>query len=336
MIKISVVIPSFNQGKYIRETLESVFNQDYPAHEIIVIDGGSTDETVSILKDLNNKITFWLSEKDNGQSHAINKGFERCTGDVICWLCSDDFFEQGALGKVVRCFEKLDEKTGLIHGDTLLFDHKGIITRDNGYAEISNERLLAGMAFPQPSVFFRKALLERVGKLNESLHYGMDYDLFARMSVCSGFVHLPEVLSRYRLHESSKTISAATGFINDWKNVFFSIVNGFDLNEINKTLELLDINASAIPETVDFFEANSKNKTVDSRLLSYYFLSSLMRLEYNAGGFSSARKTGKFLRASFSDLLSKEPAVSTIAFRSQCPTFFICFMRKLSSIFRTR
>src|SRR6188768_1820331 len=98
--KISVVIPSFNQGKFLEETIISILDQNYPAVEIFIIDGGSTDETVSIIKKYESRINGWVSEKDNGQSHAINKGFRKCTGDIITWLCSDDLYMPGTFAKV--------------------------------------------------------------------------------------------------------------------------------------------------------------------------------------------------------------------------------------------
>src|SRR5687768_13083798 len=103
--KISIITPSYNQGRFIEETILSVINQNYPNLEYIIIDGGSTDNTVEIIRKYEQHLAYWVSEKDGGQSEAINKGFKKATGDIVCWINSDDFFMPGALSKVADCFE---------------------------------------------------------------------------------------------------------------------------------------------------------------------------------------------------------------------------------------
>src|SRR5690606_28750520 len=119
--KISIITPSYNQSNFLEETILSVINQNYPNLEFFVIDGGSTDHSVEIIKQYENKIDFWVSEKDNGQSHAINKGFKRATGTIITWLNSDDVLTPGILHKIAEKFSQLPDDVGLIYGGTTLF-----------------------------------------------------------------------------------------------------------------------------------------------------------------------------------------------------------------------
>jgi glycosyltransferase involved in cell wall biosynthesis len=336
MHKISVVIPSFNQGNYIGEAIESVLNQHYSSLELIVVDGGSTDHTLEILRKYDDRITFWVSEKDKGQSDAINKGFAHCTGDIVAWLCSDDRYEEGAFDKVIRLFDTLPDDAGLIHGDVLVFDTKGIIEKDTGYPEVTAERILSGMAFSQPSVFFRKSLLDKSGWLNESLHYGMDYDLFARMSVFSRFVYLPEVLSHYRLHPTSKTMSATSGFIKDWLAVFGSIVEGLQLKQASEALRKVNPELVLLPPLVEFFRRNNYPYSVHQERLCYCMLTNVLRFNYNGGLFSKAHLAGRILLKEYAEMLQQDPAVFKIAKRSQWPGMFIRLMRRLNSIRRGR
>jgi len=234
MYKISVVIPSFNQGRYIEETLLSVLSQDYPLTEIIVIDGGSTDETTTVIRKYEQHIYYWISEKDKGQSDAINKGFDRATGDIITWLCSDDLFMPGTLHKVNAHFEKLPESAGLIHGGVKSFsDTVPEIAVDFGYSNPSVERYLAGMAFSQPAAFFRRKYLLATGnKTNTALHYGMDYDLFSRLACVCDFVPVQDLYAGYRLHGESKTMSHQNRFIKDWNRVFINLCKNLGWEEI--------------------------------------------------------------------------------------------------------
>lgn len=205
--KISVVTPSFNQGPFIEATILSVIEQAYPNLEFIVIDGGSTDNTIEILKKYDKHIHFWVSEKDKGQSHAINKGFQKCSGEIVCWLNSDDLFEPGSLFKVAEAF--MSSKAEVVVGRCAMFsDISGKeLLLDSG--QVSFYSLLRfwrnHFCPPQPSIFFKQVLLERVGFLNEELHYGMDLDLWLRMAYNSRFHSIPEVLARYRVHDQSKT-----------------------------------------------------------------------------------------------------------------------------------
>lgn len=204
--KISIVTPSFNQGQFIEETIRSVLLQNYPNLEYVIIDGGSTDDSVEIIKKYEPWLTYWESEKDKGQSHAINKGFERCTGDISNWLCSDDIFLKDAFYNVVAVM-KLGTPCWLI-GNALQIDenskyiqHKNIID----YFDLKSFLCWPATAIPQTSVFWNNKLKELVGVLDESLNYTMDVDLWFRFYKKQKPILINDFLSKFRLHKSSKT-----------------------------------------------------------------------------------------------------------------------------------
>ncbi|MEY4571115.1 MAG: hypothetical protein RLZ10_308 [Bacteroidota bacterium] len=228
--KISIITPSFNQGNYIEETINSILNQGYPNLEYIIIDGGSSDNSVEIIKRYAEKITFWVSEKDSGQSEAINKGLQRSTGDIITWICSDDLLLPGSLFRAAELFIQHPD-AGLIHGKTIMFgngkkDHiKGahLIDLPLGY--------FASIPFPQPSSFFTKSALEKTGLLDSKLHYAMDYDFFIRMAFNFDFIACDDIFSKYRLHEDSKSVSQLPQFSSEWTLVFSRFINSVSCPE---------------------------------------------------------------------------------------------------------
>lgn len=231
--RITVVIPSFNQGSYLEETLLSVINQSYPNLELFVADGGSTDNTVSIIRKYEQFIQWWVSEKDKGQSDALNKGFKRATGDIINWLGSDDLFLPGALHQVAEIFSSQPGDVGLIHGGTTLFTNNKTIRNEWGSSDHSTERYFSGIAFSQPSAFFCRKYFDIVGsQLNESLHYGMDYDLYARLACICRFVPVKNIFSKYRLHESSKSVVEEYKFSDDWSRTFINLCKNLQWSDM--------------------------------------------------------------------------------------------------------
>jgi len=204
-LKISVITPSFNQGKFIERTIQSVLNQNYPDFEHIIIDGGSTDGTIEILKKYSHLI--WVSEKDKGQSDALNKGFGKATGDIIAWINSDDWYEQNTFSAVSKFFKKYQYKN-IVMGNCNLVDENGkvfdrVINYERGFEELKNFR--APRSIPtQPAVFFRKKLLEEYGLLDLNLEYTMDYDLWMRFAKKDRFFHINRTIANYRFHKDAK------------------------------------------------------------------------------------------------------------------------------------
>lgn len=230
-MKTSIIVPSYNQGHFIKETLDSILSQNLPDFELIIIDGGSKDKSVSIIKDYEPYITYWVSEPDHGQSHAINKGFERCTGDIICWLNSDDLFMPDTLKEVSAIFESHPE-LDFILGETEMFNKNGIVSSSRLKNVELEGQMLAGVATSQPSYFFKKSLLDRSGPLNEALHYGMDYDFFLRLTLLGQYKYFDKTWSRYRLHDDSKTETSQLKFATEWNNVFVSLLKSANANKL--------------------------------------------------------------------------------------------------------
>ena len=205
--KISIITPSYNQGKFIEETITSVLGQGYPNLEYIIIDGGSTDETIEVIKKYADKLKYWVSEKDNGQSHAINKGFALATGDIIGWLNSDDMYLPGALAHVAS---RLD--TGareLCFGNCLHFRQGTSAVVSWGSDVVQNAQRYGLENFDyiiQPSSFWTRITWEAVGSLSESLTYTFDWEWFLRARQLEvKFLALPKCLSMYRIHDEHKT-----------------------------------------------------------------------------------------------------------------------------------
>ena len=218
--RISIVTPSYNQGQFIEETIRSVLLQGYPNLEYIIMDGGSTDSSVEIIKKYEPWLAYWVSEPDRGQSHAINKGLVVSTGDVLAYLNADDVYEPGALAAVARCFDEYPE-ADLVYGDGVLIAEDGEGIRHLQIQYESSEALAYGRGgLLQPSVFWRRRLYERIGPFDESLHYALDYDYWLRASKVAVFQHAPERLSRFRQHDSSKSSGGWLNFINEGYRIY--------------------------------------------------------------------------------------------------------------------
>lgn len=202
---VSIVTPSFNQGRYIAETIESVLSQTYQNIEYIVIDGGSGDETIGILRKYKSAGLKWISEADSGQSDAIQKGFERAQGEIIGWLNSDDVLLPYTVEKVVCAFDESPD-IGLVWGDLLVIDESSCPVNTCRSGSLSLNRLLnEDQSVMQPGSFYRRQYVERVGGLDKKLRFVMDYDLFIRLLRISKGVYIPEPLAKFRLHTESKS-----------------------------------------------------------------------------------------------------------------------------------
>lgn len=217
--KISVITPSFNQGRYIAETIESVILQDYPNIEHIIIDGGSSDDTMQVIERYRTKLSYVISEKDRGQSDALNKGFQQASGDILCWLNSDDQFAPGTLAAVAMAFatHDVDMVSGIceIYNDGKLM-HRHMTSCADGPLPLQDILDLengwnAGQFFYQPEVFFSRELWERSGgHVREDCYYSMDYELWCRFANAGAKLHvIGAPLARFRMHPEQKTADPA-------------------------------------------------------------------------------------------------------------------------------
>jgi glycosyltransferase involved in cell wall biosynthesis len=205
--KISIVTPSFNQGQYIEQTILSIINQGYPNLEYIIIDGGSTDNTVDIIKKYQRHISYWVSEPDRGQSDALNKGLAKCTGDIFNWINSDDYLEPNALFAVAKSF---DEDVDIVCGYSRLFFDEGNATIMEHRTELFPllEQTIVEQRINQQGMFYKLAIARKLGGINTELHYVMDLELWWRYLSCYGqerIKQIPNLLAHFRIHNMSKT-----------------------------------------------------------------------------------------------------------------------------------
>lgn len=202
---VSVITPSYNQGRFIRETIESVLAQDYDNIEYIIIDGGSTDNTLEIVKEYGDRIKF-ISEKDNGQSDAINKGFKMAHGEIVSWLNSDDIYEKKCISKVVMEFNK-NKNLALVYGDGYILDSKSIRKAVFEHTQEFDLWKLTNFwdYIMQPSAFFRMEHLQKVGYLDDKLNYCMDWDLWIKLSNVGEVKYIHDFLACSREYATTKT-----------------------------------------------------------------------------------------------------------------------------------
>ena len=212
-LRVSVVMPSYNHAKYLRAAIDSVLAQDYGALELIVIDGGSGDESVEILTSYGGRLEF-VSARDRGQADAINRGFASARGDILCWLNSDDMFVPGVIPRVVRAFED-HPHVDFVYGRGWNITESGEI-EDAGVLTFDLWKLIHQRNFiQQPSCFFRRSLIDRVGPIDERLHYVMDWDLWIRFAAYRG-LYVDEFWSYNRVHRQNKTQS---GHFRRWAEI---------------------------------------------------------------------------------------------------------------------
>ena len=204
--KLSIVTPSFNQGRFLEETILSVLNQNYPNLEYLVIDGGSTDETVEVIRRYEDRINFWVSEKDRGQVHAINKGLEKTTGDIFGFINSDDFYLPGTFATVANHFENHPESEWIC-GDTFMFGEgqeeeliRTVVPKSAAHC------LSWSYKAPQPGHFWKRELVQ--GGFDEAWPYDFDHDMYVRLLLAGHRCeHILQTFAGYRLHPASKTVA---------------------------------------------------------------------------------------------------------------------------------
>lgn len=212
-MKISIVTPSLNQGLFVEEAILSVVNQGYEDYEHIIVDGGSQDNTLDILKkySFTNKKIQWISEPDRGQSDALNKGFRMATGNIIGWLNADDRYLPGCFDVLIDFFHNNPE-VDVVYGDYRFIDEKGEVIRCRKEIDfdISILKYLHVLYIPSTATFFRRRIVDEGNFLREDFHYAMDYEFFLRLALKGyKFMHIPKYFSDFRWHRESKSTKAA-------------------------------------------------------------------------------------------------------------------------------
>jgi glycosyltransferase involved in cell wall biosynthesis len=210
--RITVITPSFNQAAYLEETISSVLDQGYPNLEYIIIDGGSTDGSVEIIRKFEDRIAYWVSERDRGQAHAINKGIQRATGDIIAYLNSDDYYLEGSLARVAEHFSRHPD-VDLIHGRCRIVDERGVKIGERKGSIARYDEILdlwdvwwKERNFVQPEVFWTKRIADKIGNFREDLFWVMDYDYWLRiLRARCGVGSIDAELAAFRLQPNQKS-----------------------------------------------------------------------------------------------------------------------------------
>jgi glycosyltransferase involved in cell wall biosynthesis len=231
MTKLSIIIPSYNTGDFIEETILSVINQNYNNLELILIDGNSSDNTIEIIKKYEKYFTYWVSEKDRGQSHAINKGFLQSTGELVTWLGADDVLTKDSLSHIIKAFKNYSEGS-IFYGNIFKINEKGAKITDVLLSGISYETLLnEDSKVVQPGSFCNRKYLNEYF-VDEELHYCMDYELWLRLGQKGKIVYINNFLASFRLHENSKSTTSIKKFIKEK----IKIQKKFNKKFINKVI----------------------------------------------------------------------------------------------------
>lgn len=208
MTLVSIITPSYNQARFLEDTLQSVLRQDYPNIEYIVVDGNSTDGSREIIEDYAEHLAWWVSEPDDGQADAINKGFRRATGEIIAWLNSDDLYLPGAITEAVEAFQRHPE-AGLVFGDAVSADAEGHLLNHLPAGDWGLPDLLRFRIITQPAVFMRRSVLEKVNYLDPTYHFFLDHHLWIRVARETEILHQARTWAVSRYHAEAKNVTMA-------------------------------------------------------------------------------------------------------------------------------
>jgi glycosyltransferase involved in cell wall biosynthesis len=212
--RFSVITPSYNQAAYLEQTIQSVLDQGYPDLEYMIVDGGSKDGSLEIIKKYEKYLAWWVSEPDHGQAEAVNKGFSRATGEFVGWINSDDFFEPGALLSAAEYLQQ-DARLGLVYGDVRSIDGSGATTNIMRFANWGLDDLMCFKFISQPGTFMRRSVLQQAGYIDASYHYLLDHVLWLCMAQLAPIQYVPRLWATARFHAAAKNLSGGERYGQD-------------------------------------------------------------------------------------------------------------------------
>lgn len=247
MTIVSIITPSYNQAKYLEQTITSVLEQSYPSIEYIVVDGKSKDNSIDIIKKYADKLAYWVSEKDKGQADAINKGFSRATGEIIAWLNSDDYYLPGAVQAAVKVFEENPDIV-LVYGNMLAVNEHGVTFNTMNYSQLTLKDLLCFNIIGQPAVFMRRSALQQTSGLDATFHFLLDHLLWIQIAKQGKILHVNQTWAAARYHAEAKNVSKAAEFGREAFRILETIAQDKDLA---KALLSVDRRAHASAFRVD-------------------------------------------------------------------------------------
>lgn len=257
--KFSIVTPSYNQGHFLEETILSVLNQRYPHIEYLVVDGGSTDDSVSIIKRYESRLAWWVSEKDHGQAHAINKGLERVTGDIVAYLNSDDVFLPGAFDMVAKTFMENPQMNWLA-GSCILFGNpdEACVKHPTPAPDVAS--WLHYNRLPQQSTFWRRSVMQKHGLFEERFRYSFDYEYWVRLVQGGERCHVLDFpLAGFRLHPHSKTVAEGMHFGGEDKSLRDHYLAKMSAEEV-RCFEMMERNGKTFGQFTEAMELSRKGQ----------------------------------------------------------------------------
>jgi len=218
---VSIITPSYNQAAFLEKTMRSVLEQDYPSIEYMVVDGGSNDGSVDIIKRYTDRLRWWVSEKDSGQAEAINKGLTRAKGEFVAWLNSDDYLLPGTVAAAVQALQE-NPNASFVYGNVRVVTLDGQVLNTLTYQDWQLSDLMSFHIIGQPAVFMRRSALEKTGFLDTSYHFLLDHQLWIRLAATGEMKYVPQLWACAHYHEDCKNLKQAAAFgrealrIVDW------------------------------------------------------------------------------------------------------------------------